>query len=66
MVTRTYPRWLGVLALLGGALALVPGAAHYLVGSSTWSVSFVYVSGALIALWFLAASIRLLARRGTD
>jgi len=57
--TSRYPRWLGVWALVGAATALIPGAAHYLMGSSTWSASLVYVSSALIALWFFLMSMRL-------
>jgi hypothetical protein len=57
--SNRYPRWLGVLALGGGATSLIPGAAHYLAGTSTWSASLVYVSGALIAVWFFLMSARL-------
>lgn len=54
-----YPKSLAILALTGGAAALIPGAVHYLAGSSTWSVSLVYVSNALVAIWFLLMSLRL-------
>ncbi len=57
--SRAHARWLGVMALAGAATALIPGAAHYLAGSTTWSVSLVYLSSALITVWFLLMSVRL-------
>jgi hypothetical protein len=57
--TQTHPRWLGALALLGAITSLVPGAVHYLVGSSTWTANLVYVSSAAVAIWFLLMSLRL-------
>jgi hypothetical protein len=54
-----YPRWLMGVVLAGGLAGVIPGAAHYLAGSSTITVSLVYVSSALVAIWFLLASWRL-------
>lgn len=56
---QTHPRWLAALALVGAITSLVPGTAHYLAGSSTWTANLVYVSGAAVALWFLLMSLRL-------
>ena len=61
ITTDAHPRWLGWMALIASFCALVPGAVHYLVGSQTWSVSLVYVSTALLAIWFLVMSQRILS-----
>ena len=67
VTTRAHPRWLGGMALVAAVCALMPGTVHYLVGSQTWSVSLVYVSTALLAIWFLIMSQRILsASPGTD
>jgi hypothetical protein len=54
-----HPRWLGGVVLAGGISAVIPGGVHYLAGSTTLTVSLVYVSGALVAIWFLLMSRRL-------
>jgi hypothetical protein len=58
LADSSHPRWLGVLALAGGLAAVVPGGIHYLGGSTTVTVSLIYVSGALISIWFLLMSRR--------
>jgi hypothetical protein len=63
LTDRAHPRWLGGVVLVGGLASVIPGAVHYLVGSSTLTVSLVYVSGALIAIWFLLMSWRLWTRQ---
>ena len=57
--TRAHPVYLAWLALVTAVIGIFPGAAHYVFGSGTWSVSASYVSSALFAIWILAMSRRL-------
>jgi hypothetical protein len=59
VTSRAHPRWLGWLSVTAAMAALVPGATHYIAGSSTWSLSLVYVSSALLAVWFFVMSARI-------
>lgn len=62
--SSTHPAYLAWLALATAVIGVVPGAAHYLLGSQTWSVSASYVSSALFAIWILAMSRRLWSSPG--
>jgi hypothetical protein len=64
LMSRAHPVYLAWLALGTAVIGIIPGAAHYLFGSQTWSVSASYVSSALFAIWILAMSRRLWSRRG--
>ena len=68
LATRAHPRPLAWLALGAGITGTVPGAVHYIAGAATWSVSMVYVSSALFAIWILLMSLRIwrTAHSGTD
>jgi hypothetical protein len=57
--SRAHPRYLAWLALATGVIGIVSGAAHYLLGSSTWAANASYVSSGLFAVWILAMSRRL-------
>ena len=57
-----FPRWLGLMAALGGAGALIAGAAGFL-GASLPSLLFV-VAATLVTLWILIAGIVALRRTG--
>ena len=62
VMSKAHPKWLAWLALAAGITGVVPGAAHYLLGASTWSVTLVYVSGGLFTIWTFAMSLRIWMR----
>lgn len=62
LLSRSYPRWLGVVAVAGGAIGFVSGAWIWLSGETgvgNYLVLFT-LSGALLAVWLVGASVRLL------
>ncbi len=59
LAARSHPSWLAWLALAAGVIGFVSGSAHYLFGSSTWSVNAIYASNGLFGIWMLAMSRRL-------
>jgi hypothetical protein len=56
-----FPRYLAWLALVAGLVGIIPGAAHYLAGTSAWTANASYLSNGLFAIWILVMSRRLLA-----
>ena len=55
----THPPALAWMALAAGSIGVISGAAHYLLGSSTWAANATYVSSGLFGIWVLAMSRRL-------
>jgi hypothetical protein len=64
LATSAHPRWIAGVAIVAGITSVVPGAVHYLWGASTWSVSSVYVSTALFAIWVFVMSRRVWIHQG--
>lgn len=60
LASKAHPRWMAWLAVGAGFTYVVPGSAHYLLGTSTWSANLIYVSTALWAVWVFGMSWRLL------
>jgi hypothetical protein len=63
---RDHPRWLGWLAAVTAVVGIVPGAAHYLLGSSTWTANASYLVSGLFAFWLFAMSYRAWRLRSTE
>ena len=52
-----YPRWLSLVAFLGGALALAAGSSFFLVGDTLPAVLAFVLSQAIMAVWVFGAGI---------
>ena len=58
----TFPRWISLIAMLGGVLGMVAGAAFFIGGYSIAGLFSFIGAQAIIALWVLAAGIVLYRR----
>ena len=55
LATGTFPRWIGMLAVAGGALGLLTASIQYLSGPSTFVTGVMFTIGALIVtVWIVA------------
>jgi hypothetical protein len=61
----TYPKWISLLAILGGVLGIAAGAGFYLGGYSAAALVSFIVAQIILATWVLAAGIVLFRRTGT-
>jgi hypothetical protein len=59
-----FPRWISLIAILGGVLGVAAGAGFYLVGFSTATLSLFIVAQAILATWVFVAGIVLYRRSG--
>jgi hypothetical protein len=59
-----FPKWISLIALLGGVFGLAAGASFFLVGYSTAAVVAFVAAQFILALWVLAAGIVLYRRAG--
>jgi len=58
-----FPRWITLIALLGGVLGIAAGAGFFLAGFSTASLLSFVGAQAILALWIFAAGIALYRRK---
>jgi hypothetical protein len=58
-----FPRWISVIALLGGGLGLAAGAGFFLVGFSTGGLFSFIGAQAILAVWIFAAGVVLYRRK---
>jgi hypothetical protein len=57
-----FPRWISIVALLGGVLGVLAGAGFYLFGYGIVSLFGFIGSQVIISLWILGAGIVLYRR----
>lgn len=60
LATRTFDRWLGLLAVAGGALGLLTGSIQYLAGPSAFVTNVMFTITALVVtVWVIVSGWRL-------